>query len=73
MLEYGFDSQGGFYVIDHQKRAAGYAYPSSQHNARAKRCPKLVAGIIAEQFDRQHKLASAAIIEEHYLHVCNTK
>ena len=28
MIEYGHDSQGGFYAIDEAERIAYYAYPS---------------------------------------------
>ncbi len=36
-MDSGFDATGGFYLIDHERRRAAYAYPSSQRAATARR------------------------------------
>ena len=44
MIEYGHDTQGGFYAIDKERKAAYYAYPSSDNADTFKNC------ILAERF-----------------------
>ena len=47
MIEYGHDSQGGFYAIDEAERIAYYAYPSSPNADTAKShvlAPRFVPG-----------------------------
>jgi hypothetical protein len=49
MIEYGHDSQGGFYAIDEVERIAYYAYPSSPNADTAKShvlAPRFVPGWI---------------------------
>ena len=49
MIEYGHDSQGGFYAIDEAERIAYFAYPSSPNADTAKShvlAPRFVPGWI---------------------------
>lgn len=65
-LEYGFDSKGGFYVIDHATRKAAYAYPTSPNAEAAKRNQRA----IALKMDPSHNATIISSLEEqHYLAV----
>lgn len=66
---YGFDAQGGFYVIDHARRRATYAYPSSNHAEMAKTRPGYVVARMVEEHDDP---ATPSIHESHYLAVCRS-
>ena len=65
MIEYGHDSQGGFYAIDEVERIAYYAYPSSPNADTAKShvlAPRFVPGWIkAELSYRVHILNSTGM------------
>ena len=50
-LEYGFDKSGGFFVLDHHRQMASYAYPTSDHADWAKRDPEHICFIMATGFD----------------------
>ena len=67
-IDYGFDSSGGFYVIDHARRQAAYAYPSSPHATKAKRNPAKVRDAMAADFGKP--AVPPEIVERLYLSVC---
>ena len=69
ILDCGFDAQGGFYVIDHLRRRATYAYPSSNNATLAKQRPGFVVARMAEEHDAP---ATPSIHESHYLRVCES-
>jgi len=66
-LDYGFDAAGGFYVLDHERRVADYAYPTSAWAARAKKNPAKTA---AEMNAGDGWRGMREIVEHHYLRVC---
>lgn len=63
---YGFDSTGGFYVIDHKLRRAAYAYPTSPLATLAKRNPERAAVNRAIEFDGR----SNPVEDSHYEYLC---
>lgn len=69
-LEFGFDKDGGFYVLSHELRRAAYAYQSSVYALEARRKPVTTAIAMARFFRDGN--ASPEIEEEHYVHICKT-
>lgn len=54
-----FDSDGGFYAIDHARQTASYAYPTSPHADDARHCPgRVLAEMLAEQRRCEHMINS---------------
>jgi hypothetical protein len=67
-LEYGFDSLGGFYALDHDARRASYAYPTSEHATKAKQDDH---GTAARMLAAEHEFTCPQeIVERHYVAVC---
>lgn len=48
-MRYGFVKNGGFAVVDDEKRVGAYAYPSSTSAERAKKSPEKVAAEMLER------------------------
>lgn len=68
-LDYGFDKRGGFYVIDHAKRRAAYAYYSSPHADKARKSPFAVACAMASEFDSLPPGLTKDIAERNYFSI----
>lgn len=68
ILDVGFDGQEGFFVIDHVRRRAAYAYPSSAHAVMAKSRPAYAVARMVHEMDLD--VSPAEVIERHYQAVC---
>ena len=58
MIEYGHDTQGGFYAVDDAERIAYYAYPSSPNADTAKSsvlAPRFVPSWVKADMDYRSK------------------
>lgn len=71
-LVFGFDAQFGFYVVNHSRRRAAYAYPSSPNARQAMRDRLAVALTMSNAWSSAKSTALASIEERHYLHVVET-
>lgn len=67
---YGFDSTGGFYVIDHEARQASYCYRTSIGATAAKTAASRVAAHAQKRMEIDRQCCPPEIIENHYLTIC---
>ncbi len=68
IIDWGFDSKGGFYAIDHLTHHAAYAFPTSPNATEAGRAP---GRVVKRMLDSAESFPTPeAIKEQFYATVC---